>query len=364
MANARRITCNTGWQATVDRTLLIGHLPPLDDWREADEESTAISNNSTSKAAWTGNRQARTTMLVPLLGWRQCQTIRAPQEDPCRPANRRRPPTAPPIRPGIAVGVVAVGNPARVALRHLYRAQRAARPIRIAPIACRPLPRAHCAYRTLPASPSALRPSHAARTHPSCCGYHGALAGKNRAACIPFSPSARKRPPPWQHLREMHASRDQDGKILALCVHFQAQSGDSGRMACESCHQGPLFASRAQKSYMARRCCQRCPAFRGASPRAAGPRTGRTGLAPCGLGLARLPHMRVSAVPSAPLHRPHRANRPGLHHASRALGAHRSHPHRPSQSGGATRARCPRCPPSASCAVTNERNRAANSMRA
>ena len=217
MANARRITCNTGWQATVDRTLLIGHLPPLDDWREADEESTAISNNSTSKAAWTGNRQARTTMLVPLLGWRQCQTIRTPQEDPCRPANRRRPPTAPPIRPGIAVGVVAVGNPARVALRHLYRAQRAARPIRIAPIACRPLPRAHCAYRTLPASPSALRPSHAARTHPSCCGYHGALAGKNRAACIPFSPSARKRPLP--------------GNICAKCMLLEIKMARSSPYA-------------------------------------------------------------------------------------------------------------------------------------
>lgn len=67
-----------------DRTLPIGHLTPPDDWREADEESTAMLDNSTSKAAWTGNRQARTTMLVPLpgimpmLGWRQCQTIRAP----------------------------------------------------------------------------------------------------------------------------------------------------------------------------------------------------------------------------------------------------------------------------------------------
>ena len=90
MANARRITCNTGWQATADRTLLIGHLTPPDDWWEADEESTAILDNSTSKAAWTGNRQARTTTLVPLLGmvpmlgmvpllgWCQCRTIPAP----------------------------------------------------------------------------------------------------------------------------------------------------------------------------------------------------------------------------------------------------------------------------------------------
>ena len=135
---------------------------------------------------------------------------------------------------------------------------------------------------------------------PSRCGGNGALVGKNRAVCIPFSPNARKRPPPWQYLREMHAFRDQDGKILALCVHFRAQSGDSGCMARESCHQGPLSASRARKSYMTRRCCQRCPTFRGASPRVAGPRTGRTGFAPCGLGLVHLPHARVSAISSVP----------------------------------------------------------------
>ena len=51
---------------------------------------------------------------------------------------------------------------------------------------------------------------------------------------------------------------------------------------------------------MTRRCCQRCPTFRGASPRVAGPRTGRTGFAPCGLGLVHLPHARVSAISSVP----------------------------------------------------------------
>lgn len=115
----------------------------------------------------------------------------------------------------------------------------------------------------------------------------------------PFFAECAKKAPRWQYLREMHASRDQNGKILALCVHFQAQSGDSGCMARESCHQGSLFASRAWKSYMTRRCCQRCPTFRGASPRVAGPRTGRTGFAPCGPGLVRLPHARVSARPAA-----------------------------------------------------------------
>lgn len=98
----------------------------------------------------------------------------------------------------------------------------------------------------------------------------------------------------------MHASRDQDGKILALCVHFQAQSGDSGCMARDSCHQGPLFASRARKSCMARRCCQSCPDFRGGGSRAAGPRTGRMGFVPCGPGLVHLPHARVSAISSVP----------------------------------------------------------------
>ena len=155
---------------------------------------------------------------------------------------------------------------------HAHRADRAARPIRIAPTARRPRP------------------------HPSRCGGNGALAGKNRAVCIHFSPNARKRPPPWQYLHEMHASRDQDGKILALCVRFRAQSGDLEYMARESCHQGPLFASRAQKSYMARRCCQCCPTFRDTAARVAGPRTGRTGFVPCGPGLVRLPHARVSAI--------------------------------------------------------------------
>ena len=59
----------------------------------------------------------------------------------------------------------------------------------------------------------------------------------------------------------MHAFRDQDGNILALCIHSRVQSGDLGYMARESCRQGPFFASRSPKSRMARRCCQRRPAF-------------------------------------------------------------------------------------------------------
>ena len=95
----------------------------------------------------------------------------------------------------------------------------------------------------------------------SRCGGPRALAGKNRTVCIPFSPNARKRPPSWQHPPEMHAFRDQDGNILAPCIHSRAQSGDSGYMARESCRQGPFSASGSPKSRMARRCCQRRPAF-------------------------------------------------------------------------------------------------------
>ena len=110
-------------------------------------------------------------------------------------------------------------------------------------------------------APPPSPPRAAVRVPLSRCVGPGALAGKNRTACIPFSSNARKRPPSWQLPPEMHAFRDQDGNILALCIHFRAQSGDSGCMARESCRQGPSFASRNPKSRMARRCCQRRAAF-------------------------------------------------------------------------------------------------------
>lgn len=75
---------------------------------------------------------------------------------------------------------------------------------------------------SLPSRP----PRAAARVPLSRCVGPGALAGKNRTACIPFSPNARKRPSSWQHPPEMHAFRDQDGNILAPCIHSRAQSGD------------------------------------------------------------------------------------------------------------------------------------------
>ena len=126
----------------------------------------------------------------------------------------------------------------------------------------REVPRASPPSRPLCTAACVLRSSRAAIRVPlSRCVGPGVLAGKNRAACIPFPPNARNELSSWQHPPEMHAFRDQDDNILALCIHFRAQSGDSGYMARESCRQGPFFASRSPRSRMARRCCQRRPAF-------------------------------------------------------------------------------------------------------
>ena len=86
-----------------------------------------------------------------------------------------------------------------------------------------------------PIAPTARRRPHRAHRAPtsaspppslsSRCGGPRALAGKNRAVCIPFSPNARKRPSSWQHPPEMHALRDQDGNILALCIPFPGAIG-------------------------------------------------------------------------------------------------------------------------------------------
>ena len=141
-----------------------------------------------------------------------------------------------------------------------------ARLARIAPTACRhPHPSMSPPSRSRahrpPIAPTVRRHPHRAPSLSSRCGGPRALTGKNRTVCIPFSPNARKRPPSWQHPPEMHAFRDQNGNILAPCIHSRVQSGDSGYMARESCRQGLFFASRNPKSRMARRCCQRRPAF-------------------------------------------------------------------------------------------------------
>lgn len=96
-----------------------------------------------------------------------------------------------------------------------------------------PPSRPSCAAAVLHVLRFAVRIAPTVRRHPrhpliplSRCGGPRALAGKNRAVCIPFSPNALKRPSSWQHPLEMHAFRDQDGNILAPCIRFRAQSGD------------------------------------------------------------------------------------------------------------------------------------------
>ncbi len=185
----------------------------------------------------------------------------APPSLPRAAARSHRAPS-PEYRPAAACTASPASRPPRAAIR-IPLCRHRADPALIAP---------HHDHRAPPpsytccASPSASRPPCAdIRVTPpslsSRCGGPRALTGKNRAVCIPFSPNALKRPPSWQHPPEMHALRDQNGNILAPCIHFRAQSGDLGYMARESCRQGPSFASRNPKSRMARRCCQRRPAF-------------------------------------------------------------------------------------------------------
>ena len=185
----------------------------------------------------------------------------APPSLPRAAARSHRAPS-PEYRPAAACTASPASRPPRAAIR-IPLCRHRADPALIAP---------HHDHRAPPpsytccASPSAsLPPCADIRVTPpslsSRCGGPRALAGKNRAVCIPFSPNARKRPPSWQLPLEMHALRDQDGNIPAPCIHSRAQSGDSGYMARESCRQGPSFASRSPKSRMARRCCQRRAAF-------------------------------------------------------------------------------------------------------
>ena len=83
---------------------------------------------------------------------------------------------------------------------------------------------------TAPRALSALRPSRLVRVpvrialtarrprpRPSRCCGNGTLAGKNRAACIPFSPSARKRPLP--------------GNICAKCMLLEIKMARSSPYA-------------------------------------------------------------------------------------------------------------------------------------
>ena len=190
-------------------------------------------------------------------------TVRAPTRADWAPAHCRPLPGRPPYRAAARSTRPTIPRAPRPRIRPTARAP-ALRPLRLhrlrAAPGC-PHPSMSPPSRSRAHRPPSRPPCAAARVPLSRCVGPGPLAGKNRTVCIPFSPNARERPSSWQHPPEMHAFRDQDGNILAPCIHFRAQSGDSGYMARESCRQGPSFASRNPKSRTARRCCQRCAAF-------------------------------------------------------------------------------------------------------
>ena len=149
--------------------------------------------------------------------------------------------------------------------------------------------------RIVPTAPAA-RIAPTVRRHPrhppspsSRCGGPRALAGKNRAVCIPFSPNALKRPPSWQHPPEMHAFRDQDGNILAPCIHSRAQSGDSGSWRANLAAKGPFPRRGARNHAWREDVASAARPFSGSSLR-----SDRTGFAPCGSG------MRHAAWPNGP----------------------------------------------------------------
>ena len=212
-----------------------------------------------------------------------------------------------------------------------------------------PRPCAHCAsiaYALLPAArvplcrhradPALIAPPHRAHRAPtsasrpislsSRCGGPRALTGKNRTVCIPFSPNARKRPPflatsarnacfsrsGWQHPRPMHPF---PGAIGRFGIHGARILPPRGLFRVEE----PEITHGAKM----------LPAPPGLSPAAAcGPaeralrhataacdtRHGRTGFAPCGAGLACLPHAPLPSRPrSSPPSYMRRASPPASH---------------------------------------------------
>lgn len=63
------------------------------------------------------------------------------------------------------------------------------------------------------------------------CSHFRTLTGKNRVVCILFLLNAFRLPLSWQNPFEMYAFRLNDGKILAPCMHFQMQLGNSEYIA-------------------------------------------------------------------------------------------------------------------------------------
>ena len=154
------------------------------------------------------------------------------------------------------------------------------------------------------ASPPSRPPPAAARVPLSRCVGPGALAGKNRTACIPFSPNARKSPPflatsarnacfsrsRWQHLRPMHPFpgaigrfRMHGARILPPRALFRVEEP-------EITHDAKVLPAPPGLSAAAA-CGPAEWALRHAAA-ACDTRHGRTGFAPCGAGLACLPHAR------------------------------------------------------------------------
>ena len=82
------------------------------------------------------------------------------------------------------------------------------------------------------------------------CSHFRTLTGKNRIVCILFLLNAFRLPLSWQNPFEMYAFRLNDGKILAPCMHFQMQLGNSEYIAQESCRQRLYFTSGASKTCM------------------------------------------------------------------------------------------------------------------
>ena len=215
----------TGPRPTVTRSQGARHAAPPSLPRAAARSHRAPSPEYRPAAART--HWARLVRIAPT-------ACRRPHRIYPTACHHPHPPMSPPSR--FRAHRPPLSRPSCAAVLHVLRFA-----VRIAPTACR-------------------HPRHPPSLSSRCVGPE-VLAGKNRTACIPFSPNARKRPPSWQHPPEMHAFRDQDGNILAPCIHSRVQSGDLGYMARESCRQGPFFASRNPKSRMARRCYQRRPAF-------------------------------------------------------------------------------------------------------
>lgn len=148
--------------------------------------------------------------------------MRSPQEllrDSRRELLSRSPRSSSPLKRSEPIALVERGRTCGLFFRHPHAA---------APAATALAARRH-PHAAIPAAPAT--PPHEARIHPSCCGCFTASPGKNRTVCVLFSTNARNKPSSWQYLPEMYAFRDRNGKILALCVHFQVQSGGFGYMA-------------------------------------------------------------------------------------------------------------------------------------